>query len=278
MAQLTLALAAGESPLAPDASEPWVTPDQLDGCQTSDDVDLMSVCTVSSQIIYLLSGRKYGVRTETIRPYAGNRACGWGAYIAAAGDSWTWNNTFQDEGEPTWVMLKGPVRELVSVKIDGVTLSTTGYALYDNRKLVRTPDSAGNQTAWPLHQRMDLDDTNLGTFSITYQWGQDVPVGGMLAAQTLACELARYLDNDPESQLADRVTTVARQGVTLTIDPDAFLQDGRTGLRLPDLWIKAVNPNGSKRKPRIMSVESLNPVRNTPPGTGPGYGNSGYGY
>jgi hypothetical protein len=55
--------------------------------------------------------------------------------------------------------------------------------------------------------------------------------------------------------------TVARQGVTTTaIDPKMFLELGLTGLPLTDNFIRTVNPNGLRRKPRVVSIDG--PRRN----------------
>lgn len=268
-APLTLALRAGETPLAPASSEPWVNPQDLAGGSFADTVDLESVCTVATEILFLLSGRRYGVRTETTRPYAGEHVCGWGYLAASVGGDlavdgdWRWRYQ-RNEGAPDWLLLKSPVQSVLTVKVDGVTLAPEEYLLYDNRKLVRAPGANGSAVTWPIFQRLDLDDTDEGTFSITYQWGRSVPAGARLAAQVFATELAKYVNKDSDCALPDRLVSVTRQGVTQTLmDPSQFIKEARTGLYLVDTWLGAVNPNGNRRRPVVLSPDSAQLVRPT---------------
>lgn len=233
--------------------EPWVTADLLGYAQAEETVDLTSVCVVASQILYILSGRRFGVRTETLRPVAGQRDCGWGDLTRAQYRS--------DPGASSQLTLKSPVRTITSVKVDGIALATNAYQLYDNRTLVRLQDASGLSFGWPVHQRLELPDTAVGTFSVTYTWGVPVPEGGKMAAQVFATELARYINKD-QSAFADRTVNIARQGVTQILDPTPFL-GGSTGLYFVDAWIKTINPHGARRRPSITSPESIMNARAT---------------
>lgn len=260
-----LALAPGTVPVQ---TEPWTTPDLLGYARAEESVDLYSVCVVASQILYLLSGRRYGVRTETLRPAAGQERCGWGGLphtITASGPSASdWLALYRANiGAPDWLQLKSPVQQILEVKVDGSVLDPSDYQLYDNRTLMRMQSSSGVSRQWPIYQRLDLPDTEVGTFSVTYQFGQSVPEGGKMAAQVFATELARYVNKDG-SALPDRVVTVSRQGVTHTVlDPSQFIKMGRTGLFLPDIWLGSVNPHGARRRPSISSPESIINARPT---------------
>lgn len=242
---------------------PWTTPDLLGVARAEESVDLMSVCITASQILYILSGRKYGVRTETLRPVAGQNNCGWGnlarvPYISA---DWLWRYR-SNEGAPEYLQLKSPVQQLSNVKVDGVILDPNAYQLYDNRTLVRMHDPVSGQTLrWPIYQRLDLPDTEVGTFSVSYSFGQVVPEGGKLAAQVFATELSRYINREP-SALPDRTVSVSRQGITTAVDPTPFLKGG-TGLFFVDNWVKTVNPHASRRRPSITSPDSIMNARPT---------------
>ena len=257
---LTLALSPGTTPTQDD---PWVTPDLLGIARAEESVDLMSVCRVASQILYLLSGRRYGVRTETLRPVAGQNNCGWGnlarvPYISA---DWLWRYR-ANEGAPEYLQLKSPVQSIMQVKVDGDVLNPSAYQLYDNRTLVRMHDPiSGHTLRWPIYQRLDLADTEVGTFSVTYQWGQPVPEGGKLAAQVFATELARYVNREP-SAMPDRTVSVTRQGISMAVDPTPFLKGG-TGLFFVDAWVQTVNPSGSRRRPSITSPDTIMNARPT---------------
>jgi|SRR5882724_104626 len=242
--------------------EPWVTPDLLGFAKAEETVDLNSVCIVASQLLYILSGRRYGIRTETLRPVAGQRNCGWGdlarmQYIAT---DWLWRYR-SNEGAPDSLQLKSPVQSITSVKVDGVVLPSSAYQLYDNRSLVRLQDASGISLRWPIYQRLELPDTEVGSFSVTYSWGIPVPEAGKLAAQVFATELARYLNRD-ESAFSDRTISVTRQGVSQALDPTPFLQ-GTTGLFFVDAFLKTVNPHGARRRPSITSPDSILNARAT---------------
>lgn len=258
---LTLALAANEDPLAPVLSESWTSPGELSDCHVPDTVDLASVCTVATEILFLLSGRKFGVRTETVRPRTG-AVDGYGLPVGVATSG---GRLFgRREGEPCWLILKSPVQQILEVKVDGVVLDSGQYRLYDNRKLVRVPAAPGANNLWPLRQRLELDDTQVDTFSVSYQWGVPVPEGGKVAAQTFACQLAKYVNRDADCALPDRVLSVTRQGVSQTlIDPSDLIKASRTGLYLCDSWLAAVNPHGNRRRPTITSPDDVELVRPT---------------
>jgi hypothetical protein len=257
---LPLTLTLGDD--STTAMVPWVTVDALGFAKAEESVDLTSVCLVASQILYILSGRRYGIRTETLRPVAGQRNCGWGdlmrmQYMSA---NWLWLYR-SNEGAPSSLQLKSPVQTITSVKVDGVVLDPSAYQLYDNRSLVRLQDSSGTTLRWPIYQRLELPDTEVGSFAITYSWGTPVPEGGKLAAQVFATELARYLNRD-ESAFSDRTISVTRQGVSQALDPTPFLT-GSTGLYFVDSWLKTVNPSGGRRRPSITSPDSILNARAT---------------
>lgn len=259
---LVLALAPGESP-EPTVSESWVTPDLLGRAQADDAIDLQDVCDLATSILYRLSGRQFGVRTETIRPVAGQRSIGWSQYFLTQGyDS---DATLIDTSSvninigPDFLYLSGPVQSITSVKIDGVTLDPSEYVLYDSRKLVRVSDTPW----WPLNQDLSVPDTAAGSFSITYSWGHPVPNEGKLVAQAFAIELGKYFNGEP-CALPDRVISLTRQGVSQTIaDPSQLLSNMRTGLYAVDAWLMAVNPRGQRRRATITSPESILKVRAT---------------
>lgn len=255
---LSLSLAEGAD-LTP--IEPWVTPDQLGGCTSDDQVDLSSVCKVATEMLFIMSGRRYGVRTVTERPYSGQRTCGWNMYPEA---EWLWRYDRNELEEPDWVKLSSPVRNVTGVILDGHLLDSSEYVLFDDQRLVRSADPVtGMRLCWPLFQRLDLDLSENGTFGIHYQWGADVPEGGLVSAKRLGCELAKYMANEKGCALTDLVTTVNRQGVTRSIDISKFIAERRTGIRLVDMWLNTVNPNGNRRRPSIVSPDKIQNVRPT---------------
>lgn len=252
MTAVTLALSTG---VVPAENEPWVKPEQLSYTRANDSVDLMSVCKVASHILYLLSGRRYGVRTETVRPGYERHCLDISEYIRLSERA---GFPVYAGGRPETVLrLKGPVQAVTSVEVDGVTLDSSEYVLFDRRYLLRTKDQFGGVQRWPFNQLLEAPLTEAGTCAVTYQWGQPVPEGGLLAAQVFAVELAKYVNKDG-SALPDRTMSVTRQGVSQTVlDPSQFIKEQRTGLYLPDMWLGAVNPNGMRKRPRVVNPDDV---------------------
>lgn len=138
-----------------------------------------------------------------------------------------------------------PVRDVVSVKIDGVILDRARYRVDDRRWLVYLPDGDDDpRQGWPCCQRLDLADTEEDTWSITYVYGTAPPSGGVKAAARLGAQLALAWspgDASKSCQLPQRVTTISRAGVSMTVlDPMTLISEGRTGLADVDLWVSSI--------------------------------------
>jgi hypothetical protein len=95
--------------------------------------------------------------------------------------------------------------------------------------------------------------------TVEYIYGNRPPYEVQQAIQQIAVELDR-LFNGAECALPQRVTSVSREGVNWTIiDPQQFLEKGRTGLYYPDLVISMYG--GGKARARSFSPEHLPPRR-----------------
>lgn len=234
-------------------------------------VDMTQYAIAASQLLYELDGRQHaGVCIKTVRPCS-DRWCGfqilsrgyvvdWQAEVGWSGGNWSWNGDRGCGCQPLdRILLSGyPVRAITEVKIDGVVIDPSEYRLDERRWLIRMADAEENMQFWPNCQRMDMDDTEAGTFSVTYTYGQDPPVSGILAAAQLACELYKgCTPGSGECMLPSGVTRIVRQGVT--IDRALFLTwafvDGRwkTGLPLVDAFLGASNRAGIMRRPTFYS-------------------------
>lgn len=77
---------------------------------------------------------------------------------------------------------------------------------------------------------------------ITIEWGEPPPAGGRIAALALGKEVANGIMGNA-CRLPGNVTSVNRQGVSVLLDPATFLDKGRTGVPLADMWLAEVNPN-----------------------------------
>ena len=259
----------------------WLAEEEAAACCEYDGTDL-SVFTVpiavASQLLFELSGRQYyGTGEQSARPCSSTCGC-WGALIAPAspnvwptsayswgwwGGQWGWGfegcNEICGCGVLSQVPLAGfPVTSIVQVLIDGVAISPAEYRLDQYRYLTRMADANGNPQYWPSCQRLDLEDTEAGTWSVTYTFGQDPPLAGIEAAKQLTCEIYKQCTGQ-ECALPAGVTMLTRQGITIQRAPFvAWGQiDGRwaTGLAMVDMFLQTYNPKGHKRPPSVWSPD-----------------------
>jgi len=270
--------------------EPWAT--TTDVCTPCDDYAfdsllLMDCLQAASDVLFQLSGRQFpGTCQATVRPCAqhasGDRGrpipaySPYGTYWPVPG-SWSWspswgfcscNRTERTGcGSIAEITLGAyPIQRVTEVRMDGVVLPSSEYRVDDDRYLVRLADANGNAQGWPCCQRMDLPTTEVGTWEVTFLYGQPPPVAGMRAAARLGCELA--LACQPETvgacNLPERVTQITRQGVTaVVLDPMAFLDEGKTGLYEVDLFLRSVNPNKLSRRSTVLRPDKGRRVRRT---------------
>ena len=150
------------------------------------------------------------------------------------------------------VILPSPVSRIVEVKVDGSVLVTGGvdYRVDDHRMLVRL-----GGLDWPRCNNLLLDDTQPGTWSVTAEYGEEVPVSGRLAMGELACELLKAMAGQ-DCRLPPGVTQLIRQGITISYpDVGQLLKEGRTGLYLVDLFLSAENPFGNKQRARVYPID-----------------------
>ena len=246
-------------------------------------VDMSQFALEASQVLYELSGRQFsGACEKTVRP-CGNITCNfqvlsrgyivWGGYgnwwwdpywTPYWDDGWWWNGSNACGCRPLdRVELSGyPVREITEVKIDGAVVDPSTYRLDERRYLARVPDPLDPDTwlRWPACQNMGLPDTESGTFSVTYRYGQDPPPLGIHAVAQLGCELYKACAGQ-ECALPTGTTRVNRQGIT--IEKLAFATWGytpsrvartrpsgwNTGMPVVDAFLNTYNSAGLKRRP-----------------------------
>ena len=224
----------------------------------------------AAEILYALSGRQFGLCALTVRPCR-TECCdpcemtGYRWTPALIGGQWT-NVSCSSCGDPCScskvceVQLPGPIQAIIEVKLDGQSLSPSEYRVDNHNSLVRL---GGSGECWPTCQNMSLEDTEPGTWSVTYLRGKPVPEAGEQAFAELACELFKGCTGDSTCRLPKRVSSITRDGVTMTmLDPMAFINEGLTGLYMVDLWIRSVNPKGLPRQAAILSPD-MKSVRRT---------------
>lgn len=257
---------------------PWaVEADVCPPCDTYDfnPVILFDALQTASDILFDLTGRKWpGECSEIVRPcsegqsWIGLQSFGpwpttWGSGSYAYGSPWPSRDTsfcgcnrVRSCGckRPSEIRLPGsPVTQIAEVKIDGEVIPSTRYRVDDYRWLVYLPESPGaERQGWPCCQDVTLDDGMPDTWSVSYFYGNNPPMGGVRAASALACQLALACVGDESCQLPERVTSLTRQGVSLAIlDPLTLFADGLTGLNSVDLWVSSIRLGTGRRAASI---------------------------
>lgn len=239
-------VAAGEVIFAPGYN--WITVADLALCEgIAAGVDKTAAIAAASEVLYVLSGRQFGPRTEKLRPSVHRPTCQWWEARHVNGSARTGAcGCCLDE-----LTLEGPVRSIEEVRVDGAVLVATSYALYDKRRLVRLDGKA-----WPCGQDLSDPITAAGTMQVSYTYGADVPEAGLMAAAELACQLALGASGSGDCRLPQRVQSITRQGVSMVmLDPQDFLDQGRTGLYLVDLFLSTYNPAGARRRATVWSPD-----------------------
>lgn len=100
---------------------------------------------------------------------------------------------------------------------------------------------------------------------VTYTYGSPIPAVGKMAARHLAIEFAKLWSGDDDCALPQRVTSISRQGVSYTLlDSQDFIAELRTGVYAVDLFLKATNPDGARRKSKVFSPDVPRARRYTP--------------
>lgn len=225
---------------------PWATAeDVLPPLQEeADQFELALACQMASDILYDLTKHRWkGVCVDDIRPLAkraATYASGWWPTWGGVGYRYGWcscNRTteYGCASVPQIVLPGYPVvADSVEVTIDGDPF--TDFRVVDRRKLVRT-DGDG----WPCCQDLTLDPGDDGTWSVRYSWGIAPPPAGRRSAALLAANLYRAMhpEEGGACELPDHVSSLVRQGVTISMDPSVF-SDGHTGIRVVDMWIDSV--------------------------------------
>jgi len=127
----------------------------------------------------------------------------------------------------------GPVREVVSVTIDGDDLPAEDHwVLLPDGVLVRTDGET-----WPRCQDRTKPLGSDGTWSVTYRHGLDLPPEAVPLVARYACELARGCRTG-ECDLPPGFRVVDREGVEFGVEePAEYRMQGLTGFGPVDDWI-----------------------------------------
>ena len=156
-----------------------------------------------------------------------------------------------------------PVRAVLQVKIDGDVIESTHYRLERRRLLRYLGDTAtGGRRYWPTHcNRVDLPNSEQGTFSVTYTYGADIPAVGIEAAKLLGAEVYNACIGSDDCALPSGVVQVIRQGVTINrVMANQALWDG-IGIPVVDMFVNRYNPSRRTRRAAVWSPETRFPRR-----------------
>lgn len=205
-------------------------------------------------VLWALSGRQFGQCPVIARPCpspcpsTSGVTLGPGRFPVFSDGRWLDTNCrcygACETSGPTVVHLPGPVGEVLSVTVGGITLDTAAYQLEGDR-LYRTDGAQ-----WP---RQDLLQPLGGdaTWSVTYTRGVPVPAGVGVLVGVLTKE---FLDacGGGKCRLPRRVQSVSRAGVSYQmVDPTDIYAAGKTGLAEIDIWLAAVNPTALQQRPAV---------------------------
>lgn len=222
---------------------------------------------VATRVIWAATGRQFGLCAVTVRPCWSPQAPLYQAYpVGYYGEGyWTLLGTAGGgvqligasgcacssacQCSPPQIALPPVAASVTSVVIDGVVQDPSTYQLQAGY-LVRM-----GGLSWPTQQDLSQPAGQPNTWSVTYQQGQAVPDDLKDAAGLYACQVGAAITGG-SCQLPNRVQSVTRQGVTIEyINPDDYLDKGRTGYDLVDSIINTYNPHGQTQRSRVLSPD-----------------------
>lgn len=239
--------------------------------QPLSDINLGWMIGAATDLLYVLSGRKYrwgrsvitpsrasALRFPSVYPYSSAGA--WGGYGGAWGFpvGWAWSLV-----GPGWaggqadneLTLQAPVLRVHSVLLDGTTLSPAQYQITDSRKLVLAPG-----LVFPLTQQVGSPLNQPGTCQIDYEWGRAPRErdSARLACAELAIELALGFSGQDACRLSPRTVSASSEGVSVTTGVSLeFLKEDLTNLPICDLFLRAMNPTKRRRPSVFLSPQSV---------------------
>lgn len=226
----------------------WITAQSLADESRLADVQLPAGVSIddciqaASDVLYRRSGRRYALRTATIRPNHLRSGC-----TAYGGPC--------DDHVAELSLPRPVVEDSITVTIDGAVLPTSEWSLYDRHILVRETLGLG----WPCCQSLAVPLGEVGTWSVAFAHGNQPPMTGLLACRELSIHVALSLSGK-SSKLPSRAVSVSRQGISVSLQRSmkgGTLQQRPTGISLVDDFLEAVNPNNLSRQGRVASPDTI---------------------
>lgn len=217
--------------------------------------------TISSQILWAASGRRWGLCEVTVRPCL--RTCDGGAWNVHP--YWPYR-----DGEGEWrnlascacvgscsctelceIVLDGPVDSIVSVLIGEDELMDENYRVdlvNGSYRLLRTDGGC-----WPSCSDITADCGTDGAFCVTYMKGIALDELAIAANSELTCNLVKACLPDCRTcALPKNVQSVVRRGVAITFD-NAVEWIGT--LPMVNAFLTAVNPKKLRKGGSVWSPD-----------------------
>lgn len=194
---------------------------------------------IASNILYKLSGEKFQGINSVTEVYDVNQSQSISTQPALIQGKMYNVPRSSSTGTTKLHLRHRPIREIVSITEMGVELDPFSYEIR-NRSFV----TKKNKLPW-------ISDT-LNEIEVNYIYGAIPPSAGKFAALKLAHELTLSWADDAECALPVRLSSISRQGVQISVlDPQEFLDQGRTGLYDVDLFLRVYNPDGARKKSKL---------------------------
>lgn len=194
----------------------------------------------ASWILYKLTAEKYSGIVERTEWYGSdNTEC------STCLSDLTHRHVFYRTQSQNILRLRGtPVVSITSVSHGGQILDPSQYRILNSMNL-----SLIGGECWDLNKGVE----------VVYNAGTRPPEAGRQAAIRLANEFILSATDASACTLPERVTAISRQGMDYTIlDPQDFLDNGKTGIYEIDLFLRTANPGGAKKKPRVFIADAPN--------------------
>lgn len=213
----------------------WVDPLELTDADSGLFILAEDAAKFASHVLWTLSGRQFtGLQeiTETHRVSQLNKAACAVPRLTNTAGALTCDCVQLGR---VHLLLRGrPVVAVVRVALDDVVVDNVDVWI-ENNAVVSLPNV-------PPFKKIE----------ITYVYGVPLPAAGRFAALQLAKELFKA-SSGQECELPDRVTSVTREGMSFTlIDNQDFLDELRTGIYQVDLFLRTVNPDRARKRPRVF--------------------------
>jgi hypothetical protein len=147
--------------------------------------------------------------------------------------------------------MPGPVQSVTAVVIEGATLDPAAYLVVSDS--VQRIDGE----PWPDFQDFTVTEDGVHGWGIQYRRGRPWPAGTDAVVGHYACQLYKAACGQP-CEIPSQVTNIVRQGVTYVLDqPETLLNEGLTGVRIVDRWLRTWNPGKVRRPARSFRADRV---------------------